>query len=106
MASAAYSMLPTNDHALADDGFPVQLGTFAQRPEVLGEYAAEMQALLVSRLRLTCWLAMILVPLFGVLDAVMYPGLLGSFLMIRVVMVLPAAAALMALRSAAAARFA
>jgi signal transduction histidine kinase len=72
---------------------------FADRPGLAVDYEAERQALLVSRLRLTCWIAVGLVPLFGVLDAIIYPHLLRPFLLIRLAMLLAAIGALMALRS-------
>jgi signal transduction histidine kinase len=72
---------------------------FAQRPDLAAEYEAERHALLVSRLRLTCWLGIVLIPLFGVLDAVTYPHLLAPFLFIRLGMIAVAAAVLPTLGS-------
>src|SRR5437868_6096714 len=87
--------LPTDISGLAETAAQ----QFAQRPGLAADYEAERRALLVARLRVTCWLAVVLVPLFGVLDAIIYPRLLGPFLLIRTGMVAVPAAVLPALKS-------
>ncbi len=79
---------------------------FAQRPSLELDYQTERLALLVVRLRLMCWLGIVLVPLFGVLDAITNPRLLGPFLLIRLGMVAALALVLPALKSPSAARLA
>lgn len=70
---------------------------FAERPEAGARFAAEQREVLVTRLRLACRLALVLIPLFFVLDCLVHPGILGTLLVIRAFMMCCTAAALVAL---------
>jgi signal transduction histidine kinase len=61
---------------------------FAERPEARERFAAEVAERLVARLRLTCWLALVLVPLFFALDLILHPWLIEPLIAIRLVMML------------------
>lgn len=69
-----------------------------ERPDIDDRYAREQGTILVKRLRMACWLALVLVPLFYVLDAILHPHLLLPFLFIRLAIMLGAVLGLLALR--------
>ncbi len=73
---------------------------FTGRPALAARYARESRRLTASRLTASCWLAVVLVPLFGALDLILHPGLIRTFIPIRVGMMLNAGAVLIALRTA------
>ncbi|MBI3767425.1 MAG: HAMP domain-containing histidine kinase [Deltaproteobacteria bacterium] len=79
---------------------------FDDRPALALRYENEARTLLANRLRVCCWLAMTLVPLFIALDAVLHPQLLRVFMMIRVTMLACTALVLLALRTRVGARYA
>ncbi len=60
---------------------------FAERPEARARFATELGERMGARLRLTCRLALLLVPLFFVLDLVLHPHVIGPLLLIRAIMV-------------------
>jgi signal transduction histidine kinase len=72
---------------------------FDDRPALALLYEDEARSLLVNRLRLCCWLAMMLIPVFVALDYVMHPQLLRVFVTIRMTILAGAVLALSALRS-------
>jgi len=59
---------------------------FAERPEAQARFDAEVGERLVARLTLTCWLGLLLVPLFFALDIVLHPAVLSTLFVIRSVM--------------------
>ena len=59
----------------------------AERPEASARFAIELRDRMVARLRLMCWLALLLVPLFFALDLVLHPTVIGPLLVIRSIMV-------------------
>jgi signal transduction histidine kinase len=67
-------------------------------PALAARYEQETSALLASRLRVCCWLAILLVPVFVALDAILHPQLVRPFLVIRGVMIAFSALVLLALR--------
>jgi len=75
--------------------------TLAERPSLAARFERETRALLVQRLRVSCLLALALVPLFGALDALLFRGLLLPLLAIRAAMVAITAVALLILRTGA-----
>ncbi len=77
---------------------------FAGRPEVRERCAAEIRGRLVARLRLTCQLGLLLVPLFFALDLVLHPQLWRPLLVIRLVMMAFAVLTLVVCRTEAGAR--
>lgn len=72
---------------------------FADRPSLRLRYRGEHLVLLAKRLAITCWLGILLVPLFAALDMILYPHLLLPLSLIRVVTVALTAAALLAVRT-------
>jgi signal transduction histidine kinase len=76
----------------------------ADRPVLAARYADEVRALLVSRLRVCCWLAIVLVPVFIGLDSVLHPQLVGRFLVIRAAMTATSLLVLAALQTELGAR--
>jgi signal transduction histidine kinase len=60
---------------------------FAERPEASARFATELRDRTVARLRLMCWLALLLVPLFFALDLLLHPTVIGPLLVIRSIMV-------------------
>jgi signal transduction histidine kinase len=77
-----------------------------ERPTLARRFELERRALLVARAATACRLAIFLVPLFGVLDVILHPHALGPVLLIRLAMVIAAAAALFALQREAGRRHA
>jgi len=69
------------------------------RPDLRIRYALERRALLVDRLRIGCWLALFLVPVFAALDFILHPHVLVRFALIRVGMLAFAGGVLLALRT-------
>ncbi len=57
------------------------------RPDLAERYAEEIRALAAARLRVACWLAITLVPVFVALDWVLYSEVIGLFAIVRSVMV-------------------
>jgi signal transduction histidine kinase len=78
----------------------METGAFAERPGLAVRYALEQRALLASRLRTACWLAVLLIPAFAALDVVLFPHLLATFIRLRIVMTALALATVLALRTA------
>lgn len=72
----------------------------AARPSLALRYRREVRVLIGERLRVACWVAFALIPIFGVLDVIRHPQMLGGFILIRLGMVTLAAAALLAARTA------
>lgn len=72
---------------------------FAERPEASERFATELRTLLVARLLITCRLALLLVPLFFLLDLAIHPHALGPLLCIRLAMLLCCLLAMGALRT-------
>ncbi len=70
---------------------------FAEHPKALPRFHAEVSERMVVRLRLMCWIALLLVPLFFALDIVVHPHFLKPLLGIRAIMVACCLAALAAL---------
>jgi signal transduction histidine kinase len=60
----------------------------AEHPEAGERFAIELRERMVARLQITCQLALLLVPLFFVLDLVVHPHILGTLLVIRLTMML------------------
>jgi signal transduction histidine kinase len=60
---------------------------FAERPEAHARFDAEVRERLVARLTITCWLGLVLVPLFFGLDLILHPKVLPTLFVIRVIMV-------------------
>jgi signal transduction histidine kinase len=77
----------------------LEAGIFAERPSLAARYEREQEELLHYRLRVSCALALVLVPIFGVLDAVLFRGLLIPLLAIRAIMVALALGGLLLLRT-------
>ncbi len=71
----------------------------AERPEASARFAVELRDRMVARLRLMCWLALVLVPLFFALDLLLHPGVIGSLLVIRSIMIGCCLMALAAMRT-------
>ncbi len=72
----------------------------AERPGGSARFAAELEARMVARLQLMCWLALVLVPLFFALDLVLFPPeILVPLLGIRLTLMFFSAASLLALRT-------
>jgi signal transduction histidine kinase len=61
---------------------------FADRPETAERFASERRERMTERLRLMCWIALVLVPLFFALDLITHPQVLAELLAIRSFMVL------------------
>lgn len=59
---------------------------FAERPEAQARFDAEVGERLAARLTTTCWIGLLLVPLFFALDLVLHPNVLPTLLVIRSVM--------------------
>jgi signal transduction histidine kinase len=75
------------------------LDPFAGRPSLAARYARATQDALAARLRIACLLGVFLVPGFGVLDAILYPELIRTFLALRLVVVVCVVAVLFVLRT-------
>ena len=69
----------------------------AEPPMLAARCAQETQALLRARLRVCCWLGVVLIPLFAVLDWIVYPQQLVGLAIIRVIISASNAFALLAL---------
>lgn len=61
---------------------------FRDRPEAEERFAGERRERMVERLRLMCWIALLLVPLFFALDLLLHPTVLTQLIAIRTIMVL------------------
>ena len=83
-----------------------RIDPFAGRPTLAARFARESWRLTASRLRASCWLALVLVPFFGALDLILHPGLIRTFIPIRIAMMLNALAVLLLLRTARGKRWA
>jgi signal transduction histidine kinase len=59
----------------------------AERPDASDRFATEIRERMVVHVRLMCWLALLLVPLFFALDLVIHPQVLGPLLLIRGTMI-------------------
>ncbi len=68
-------------------------------PALGARFEEETRALVAARLRVSCWLAMVLVPVFLMLDAVLHPQLVRVFIPIRLTMLACSACILVALRT-------
>jgi signal transduction histidine kinase len=72
---------------------------FAERPEASARFAIELRDRMAARLRVMCWLALVLVPLFLALDLLLHPSVIGPLLLIRSIMVVCTLLALGAMRT-------
>ena len=70
----------------------------AMRPTLAIRYAEEQAAHMVERLRLGCWLAITLIPVFVTLDLILHPHMLLPFAAIRLTMMVLATLTLFVLR--------
>jgi signal transduction histidine kinase len=85
---------PSSTSARAPEGT-----LFTERPPADERYAGEHRAHMLERLRLMCWIALVLVPLFFALDLLMHAQVVRELLAIRSLMVLCCAASLVLLQT-------
>lgn len=71
----------------------------AARPHADARFAMELSARMVGRMRVMCRLALVLVPLFAVLDFTLFPQFLAPLLCIRATMLVATGLALWALQT-------
>jgi signal transduction histidine kinase len=76
------------------------LDGLAARPQATELFATELGERMVARMRLMCWLALVLVPLFVGLDVILHPQVLAPLLVIRALMMSACLLCLVAVRTA------